>query len=206
MGKKSDTNINPVSTTEYGNTTTLNPYVTSQTTNKGTTSNFNKGTTFDTINNFVNNNMSNLLDQYLNPSLDSITNKSKINSFLQNLNVQSQKNFENNIVNPLSKRNMIRSSQATDLYNNLTTNNNNQVANFLNQLLTTSQNDTANMLNNLLQWYTKGYSVLAENQAQSLSTSQGNATQTGIKQSKSDSIDYSQIFSDLVELFSSNRG
>ena len=116
MGKKSSKTTNK---TVYGNTTTTNPYVTSQTTNQGTTTNFKKGTAFDTINNFVNNNMNNLLDQYLNPNLNSTTNKAKLNAYTNTLNTESAKNLENTIINPLSNRNMIRSSQATNMYNNL---------------------------------------------------------------------------------------
>ena len=67
MGKKSSSKT--TNKTVYGNTTTTNPYVTSQTTNNGTTSVFNKGTAYDAINNFVNSNMNKLLDEYLNPTL-----------------------------------------------------------------------------------------------------------------------------------------
>lgn len=175
MGKKSSKST---SKTVYGNTTTTNPYITSQTTNKGTTSSFNKGSAFDTINNFVNNNMSSLLDEYLNPSLNSITNQAKMNSFVDTLNTQSAKNMENNIVNPLSQRNMIRSSQATNLYNNLAQNNANQIGAYANELLANSQADTANMLANLMLLYMNGYNVLSDTQRQSLATSQGNATKT----------------------------
>ena len=51
--------------TTLGKTTTANPYVVSKTNNKGTTSNFVQGSAFDTINNFVNSNMNNLLNDYL---------------------------------------------------------------------------------------------------------------------------------------------
>ena len=95
MGKKSSKTTNK---TVYGDTTTLNPYVSSQTTNKGTVTTFNNGTAFDTVNNFVNANMDKLLDSYLNPSLNSVTNQSKMNSFMDSLNSQTQKNIENNIV------------------------------------------------------------------------------------------------------------
>ena len=175
MGKKSTT------TTQkkvYGNTTTANPYVTSTTNNNGTTSKFNAGTAFDTINNFVNSNMNSLLDQYLNPSLNTVTNQAKLNGFTNNLNSESARALENNIINPLSNRNMIRSSQATNLYNNLAQNNAQSIANYSNELLANSQNDSANVLNTLLSLYMNGYDVLSDTQAQSLATSQGNATST----------------------------
>lgn len=175
MGKKSS---KTTSNTVYGNTTTTNPYVTSQTTNNGTTSSFNKGTAFDTINNFVNNNMSSLLDEYLNPTLNSVTNQSKMNSFVDALNTQTSKNLENNIINPLSQRNMVRSSQATNMYNNLAQTNASQIGNYTNELLANSQSDTASLLTNLMLLYMYGYNAISDNQSQSLATSQGNSTTT----------------------------
>lgn len=174
MGKKS---TKTSSKTIYGNTTTSNPYVTSETNNLGTVSKFNPGTAFDSVNNFVNNNMNNLLTEYLNPTLNSTTNQAKMNAFINTLNNESNKNLENNIINPLSNRNMIRSSQATDLYNNLAQNNANQIGNYANELLANSQSDTANLLNNLMLLYMNGYNSILDNQQQSLVTSQGNSTQ-----------------------------
>lgn len=175
MGKKSS---KTTSKTVYGNTTTTNPYVTSATNNKGTTTMFNPGSAFGTVNNFVNQNMGGLLDQYLNPSLDSTTNQAKMNSFINALNNETSKNVENNIINPLSNRNMIRSSQATNLYNNLAKENANQISNYANELLANSQTDTASMLSTLMLMYMNGYNVLSDTQKQSLSASQGNATKT----------------------------
>ena len=75
--------------------------------------------------------MGSLLNEYLNPTLNSTTNQAKLNAFTNTLNTQTKKNLENNIINPLSNRNMIRSSQATDLYNNLAYNNNNAIIKIL---------------------------------------------------------------------------
>lgn len=175
MGKKSS---KTTSKTVYGNTTTANPYITSQTTNKGTTSMFTPGSAYGTINNFVNENIGGLLDQYMNPTLNSVTNQSKMNSYINTLNNETKKNLENNIINPLSQRNMIRSSQANDMYNNLAQNNANQISNYANELLANSQSDTASMLSNLMLMYLNGYNILSDTQRQSLSTSQGNAKRT----------------------------
>ncbi len=175
MGKKSS---KTTSKTVYGNTTTTNPFVTSQTDNKGTTSVFNPNTAFNSVNNFVNNNMDKLLEEYLNPTLSSVTNQAKLNSYINTLNSESAKTLENNIINPLSERNMIRSSQATNLYNDLAQSNAGQVASYANELLGNSQNETAKMLSNLMMMYLNGYNAISENQRQSLSTSQGNATKT----------------------------
>lgn len=175
MGKKS---TKTTSKTVYGNTTTTNPYVTSQTTNKGTTSVLNPDTAFSTINDYVNKNMGTLLDEYLNPTLNSVTNQAKMNSFVNALNSETAKSVENNIVNPLSNRNMLRSSQATNMYNNLAQNNANQIANYANELLGSSQDDMAKVLSNLMLLYMNGYNAVAANQQQSLATSQGNAKKT----------------------------
>lgn len=175
MGKKS---TKTTSKTVYGNTTTTNPYVTSQTTNKGTTSVFNPKSAFNSINEFVNNNMDGLLDEYLNPSLNSTTNQAKMNSYINTLNSESAKALENNIINPLSNRNMVRSSQATNMYNNLAQNNAAQIGAYANELLGNSQSETAKLLSNLMLMYMNGYNALSDTQKQSLSTSQGNATKT----------------------------
>ena len=191
MGKKS---TKTTSKTVYGNTTTTNPYITSQTTNKGTVTAFNPGTAYDTLNNFVNKNTEKLLDEYLNPTLNSVTNQAKINSFMNSLNSQTAQNLENNIINPLSERNMIRSSQATNMYNNLAQTNASQIADYNNQLLANSQNESAKMLGNLLLWYLNGYNVVANNQQQSLATSQGNANKSQSSTSNSSSaMDTAQI-------------
>ena len=175
MGKKSS---KTTAKTVYGNTTTTNPYVISQTNNGGTVSSFVKDSAFDTINNFVNNNIGNLLQEYLNPTLNSVTNQAKLNSFMNTLSGETARAMENNIINPLSKRNMVRSSQATDMYNRLAQNNASQVANYANELLAGSQKDTASLLSNLIMLYMNGYNVLNDTQKQSLSTSQGNASKT----------------------------
>lgn len=188
MGKKSTKTTNK---TVYGNTTTTNPYVTSQTTNKGTSSVFNPNSAFSTINDFVNNNMENLLDAYLNPTLNSATNQAKMDSFTNNLNSETTKALENNIINPLSRKNMIRSSQAMNMYKNLAQNNASQIGAYANELLGNSQAETAKLLSNLMLMYMNGYNALSDTQKQSLSTSQGNATKT---QSSSDSgMDMSQM-------------
>lgn len=173
MGKQSNK-----TKTVYGNTTTTNPYATATTNNSGTTANLKSGTALDSIYNYVNNNINSLLDEYLNPNLNSTTNQAKLNSFTNTLNSTSYKNLENNIINPLSNRNMIRSSQATDLYKNLSDSNNSALASYIDELLTTSQDNTAKVMNNLLSAYMQGYNVISDMQNQSLQTSAGNATRT----------------------------
>lgn len=190
MGKKSS---KTTSSTVYGNTTTTNPYVTSKTDNKGTVSTFNSGSAFDVINNFVNNNMDELLEQYLNPTLNSVTNRAKMNAFTDALSANSAKSMENDIINPLSQRNMIRSSQATDLYNNLLRNNSTAISNYANELIANNQQDMASMLKTLLAAYMSGYSAIADTQKQSLTTSQGNSSTTNKTSGGSSGADMSDM-------------
>lgn len=187
MGKQSQ---NSTSTTSkiYGNTTTNNPYASATTNNSGTTANFQPGTALDSIYNFVNKNMDSLLDEYLNPNLNSITNQAKLNAYTNKLNSETYKNLENNIINPLSNRNMVRSSQATDLYKNLSDQNASSLSSYINDLLADSQENTASMMNNLLAAYMQGYNVISDMQNQSLQTSAGNGTTTTNSSSSSNGL------------------
>lgn len=187
MGKQSQ---NSTSTTSkiYGNTTTNNPYASATTNNSGTTANFQPGTALDSIYNFVNKNMDSLLDEYLNPNLNSRTNQAKLNAYTNKLNSETYKNLENNIINPLSNRNMVRSSQATDLYKNLSDQNASSLSSYINDLLADSQENTASMMNNLLAAYMQGYNVISDMQNQSLQTSAGNGTTTTNSSSNSNGL------------------
>ena len=187
MGKQSQ---NSTSTTSkiYGNTTTNNPYASATTNNSGTTANFQPGTALDSIYNFVNKNMDSLLDEYLNPNLNSTTNQAKLNAYTNKLNSETYKNLENNIINPLYNRNMVRSSQATDLYKNLSDQNASSLSSYINDLLADSQENTASMMNNLLAAYMQGYNVISDMQNQSLQTSAGNGTTTTNSSSSSNGL------------------
>ena len=165
-----------VSKNILGNSTTSNPFVVSSTTNDGTNSAFAQGSAFETINDFINDSAQTLLQNYMNPSLNSATNQSLLNSYTDNLGTQSRVSLENNVINPLSQRNMIRSSQATDMYNNLQKNINDSIAGYTNELLSSSQANAADMLNNLMALYLNGYNAVSNNQAQSLNTSAQKST------------------------------
>ncbi len=207
MGKKSQSTT---TTTKYGNTTTKNPYASASTNNSGTTAVFNPDTALNSVYNFVNKNINSLLDEYLNPNLNSVTNQAKLNSYTNALAGETQKNLENNIINPLSDRNMIRSSQATDLYKNLSDTATSSLDSYIKELLTESQDNTASMINNLLAAYMQGYDVISDMQKQSLQTSAGNATKTSNSSGSSalssftdSSSDILNIISQLVKLFAS---
>ncbi len=200
MGKQSS-KTHTSSNTVYGNTTTSNPYAVATTTNGGTSAKFQEGTALDSVYKFVNNNINSLLDEYLNPTLDSTTNQAKLNAFTKTLNNTTLNNLENNIINPLSNRNMIRSSQATDLYKNLSNTNSNSLSSYIDELLAESQNNTAQVMNNLLASYMQGYNVISDMQNQSLQTSSGNASTSGFQSTKSKSINASDISSMVGSFF-----
>ena len=193
MGKQSSSST---TRTIYGITSTTNPYAYARTDNSGTVAGFQDGTALNSVYNFVNKNIESLLDEYLNPNINSSTNQAKLNAFRSNLNSEAYRNLENNIINPLSKRNMIRSSQATDLYRNLSDTTTSSIANYINSLIADSQNNSANVINNLLKAYMQGYQVISDMQGQSLRTSQGNATKTTSTSSGSNTISGGGLFND----------
>lgn len=192
MGKKS-TKTTSTSRTTYGNTTTSNPYATATTNNSGTTAAFQPGTALESVYNFVNKNINSMLDEYLNPSLNSTTNQAKLNSYQNALNRSTYSNLENNIINPLSKRNMVRSSQATDLYKNLSNQNASSLDDYIADLLSSAQDESAKVLNNMLQMYLQGNNVLSNIQNQSLQTSAGNATRSNVSQSSTSGISLTEL-------------
>lgn len=175
MGGGSQSSSSSSSSTTYKNTTTKNPYVSSTTNDSGTTTTLQPNTALSSIYNFTNNNMDALLNEYLHPNLNSSVNQAKMNAYTNTLNDETRKALENNVIAPLAERNMIRSSQATDLYNNLAKQQNDAISDYATSLLTSSQTDTANMINTLMNLAFQGYNVVSGNQAQSLNTSSGNA-------------------------------
>ncbi len=189
-GSKSSSGSNSSSNTTYKPTTTSNPYVTSTTNNGGTVTTLQPGTALSTVYDFTNANMGDLLKQYLNPSLDTATNQAQLQAYTKTLNDETRKALENNIINPLSARNMVRSSQATDMYNQLAKRQNDAISDYTTNLLANSQNNTANIINNLMNMALQGYNVVSGNQAQSLSTSQGNASKDTSTSGKSSSSSY----------------
>lgn len=175
MGKN-DSNNSSTSTSKpvYIDTSTSNPYYQTTTKKDGTTvNNFVAGTAGQKTYDFVNDNISGLLNDYLNPSLNSTTNQAKLNAF----NKQQQANLQNNIINPLASNNMLRSSQATSMYKDLS----NQSADYTNQLLSESQDNTWNMINNLMNLYATGYQGASGDVSTALGSAVGSSSKTTSK-------------------------
>lgn len=187
MGGGSKSSSNSSSSTTYKKTTTVNPYVTSVTDNNGTTTTLNDGTAYKSIYDYMNKNMDELLEEYRNPTIDTPTNQALLQHYTEQLNKESKKALENSIINPLTNRNMIRSSQATNMYNHLADSMNDSISNYTASLLENSQNNVGNMINLLMNAYLQGHNAVNGNQAQSLQTSAGNATTTGSNKTESSS-------------------
>ena len=154
-------------------TSQTNPYFSTTTDKKGNTvTKFNEGTASEKAFNFVNNNISGLLNNYLNPSLNDPTTQAK----LQQFNKTQQQNLQNNIISPLAQNNMLRSSQATNMYNNLS----NQAADYSKELIANSHDDTWNMINNLLSLYSSAYNGTANEESMGINASIGSGNTSGM--------------------------
>ena len=120
--------------TQYGSSYKLNPFLTSQ-------------------NQFIEKNVPQLYNQLLNPNLNNPISQARTQAFTNALNAQSQNAFENNIINPLSQRRMLRSSLLNDLSNNLQKQQTQQISDFNTQQLANSLNDTQALINQLMNQY-----------------------------------------------------
>lgn len=171
MGGSSESSSSSKTTPTYIKTTQKNPYYITKTDAKGnTTSRFVNGSAGQQLYNYANDNIKRLLYEYEHPSLDTAVNQAKLNQF----NKTQQQNLQNNIISPLARNNMVRSSQATNMYNNLS----NQSADYTNSLIANSQAETKALLDYLMDAYTRGYTGIASEENTSLNASRGNTTNT----------------------------
>lgn len=178
------TSSNSINKVNYSNTTTTNPYITSKTTNEGTTTEFSQGSGADTFNKFYNQYIGNVLNDLMNPNVDSARNQALVNSYANNLNKLSNINTENTI-NNLANRGLIRSSVANDMYKKQAETNADNIADYQASLMADNQNNATNLFNTLMNAYLQGWNIVSGNQALSLDTSRGNATTTQQSSGKS---------------------
>ena len=177
MSGGSSSGSDSTTTKGFKATQQINPYYTTKTTKKGkTTTTFTNGSAGKTVYDFTNENLQSLLDSYLKPSIDDQTSQ----AMLYNFNKQQQANLQNGIINPLAQNNMIRSSQATNMYNNLS----NQAADYTNNLIADSQNRIGAMLDRLQNMYAAGGSGAADATQTSINASLGGGTTTTKSSSK----------------------
>lgn len=138
----------------YASTTSTNPYATGKATGSGSSYELNDFLT--NTNKYVESNMPSLYTQLLNPSLDNPTTKARSDLFYKTFNEDSKKAFENNLINPLSSRNMMRSSAMTDLGNKFQKDQTDAISTFNNQLIANNATDTSNLINTLMNLYLTG--------------------------------------------------
>lgn len=169
MSGNSKSESNSESKTSFSNVSQSNPFYNTTVDKNGNINNtFQNGTAGQTAYNFVNENIAGLLNNYLNPTINSATNQAKMNEF----NKVQQQNLQNNIINPLANNNMVRSSQATNMYNNLS----NQAADYANQLIADDQANTWNMINNLVNLYSQAYTGVNNEQNSAINAALGTGT------------------------------
>ena len=148
---------------QYQSFTTQNPYASAYMSQLG--SSFKLNPFLTSQNQFIEQTVPALYSNLLNPSLDNPIYKARTNAFTNALNSQSQKAFENNIINPLSKRRMLRSSLLNDLSNNLQSSQTEQIADFNNNQLSNALSDAQSLINLLMNQYSNnasyGYNTLS---------------------------------------------
>ena len=176
MGKGSSNTSSSTSTTPtYAATSQTNPYFQTKTDKNGNlTSAFKDGTATQAAYNFVNQNANRLLNDYLNPSLDSQENRAMMDLYTKELGKNTEQTLSNNILNPLLRNNMIRSSQATNMYNNLANQVTDNISDYSKELIANSKDNSWNMINNLMNLYTNGYQGIANETSNALQASVGN--------------------------------
>lgn len=172
MGGSSSSSSSGMGQNIYANTSTKNPFVTSTTNIGGTTTKFAPNSALAYVNDYVSKNMGSLIDDYLHPSINSETNQFLLNNYNKNLSKYAAQALNNDIIRPLADRNMIRSSQATNLYGNLSNTLTDKLSDYQATLLE-NNNQAADKLKTLYDMYMNGYNVVSGNQAQSLNTSSG---------------------------------
>ena len=129
------TSSNPYATANgFGSAYTLNPFLTKQ-------------------NKAIEAAVPQLYQKLANPTLDDPISKARTQAFTKSLNSQSNQAFENNIINPLSQRRMLRSSLVNDLANNLQANQTSQIADFNTNQLANSLTDAQSLINFYMNQY-----------------------------------------------------
>lgn len=176
MGKgDSNTNSTTSTTPTFAATNQSNPYYTTKTDKNGNlTSTFKAGTAAQQAYDYVNQNANRLLNDYMNPSLDSAENQAMMNAYTKELNKNATNTLYNNILNPLISNNMVRGSQATSMYNNLNNQITDNISDYANELLANSKANSWDMISNLMNLYTSGYQGISNETGNALQASVGN--------------------------------
>lgn len=135
----------------YSTVMTTSPYATAYSNNYLSTYRLNPFLT--TQNKTIENTVPQLYERLANPTLNDTVSKARTSAFTKALNSQSQQAFENNIINPLSERRMLRSSLVNDLANNLQAQQTSKIADFNTNQLANSLSDTQSLINFYMNQY-----------------------------------------------------
>jgi hypothetical protein len=177
MGKGSSSSSNSTTNKTYGDTTTKNPFFTSRTDSKGNTvTKFagNNAKMYKTLQGNLNSAMAKLNDP--NALYNDPYTQSQIRQFNNQLNDQTQQNLQNQILNPLIGGNMVRSSEATNMYNNLANQNAKLLADYNDTALQQAYQRSKDLYDDYFSQYMNLYNGVNSNQNTSLNASSGNKT------------------------------
>ena len=156
-----------------------------KTTSVTATQNFAPGTLYSQIYDYGNKNINRLINEWENPTLNTAENQAKLHNYNKIMQQETGNALQNQIINPLTQNNMLRSSQATNLYNNL----NNQIADkydtFTNDLIANASNDAYNKLQALMAAYAQGQSAMNGDMNSVIQMANGNSSSSGTSTSSS---------------------
>lgn len=175
MGKGSSSNSSNTTENIYGNTTTKNPFFTSKTDSKGNTTTKFTGNNAKLYNN-LQSSLNNALYNVNNPNLNDSVTQAFIRQKTNNLNDQSRQFMQNKIMTPLIESNMLRSSEANNMYNNMYNQNAKLISDYNDQALQDAYNRNLNLYNDFMNQYMNLYQGVNSNQNTSLNASSGNKT------------------------------
>ena len=115
-----------------------------------------------------------LYDEWKNPSLDSATNQARIAAYNKEMGKNYNSLLQNDIINPLVNSNMLRSSQATNMYNNAANQLADKYNDFTTDLLASSEENAYNRLKALYEAYAQGQAALAGDYNSAIQMANGN--------------------------------
>ena len=144
-------NTKTPSSPSFPTMTSSNPYATATINALGTSYKLNPFLTAQ--NQTIESTVPQLYQRLARPTLDDAVSLARRQAFAKVFNEDAKTSFENNLVNPLSQRRMLRSSLLNDMTNNLQKNQTSHLANFNNNLLANSIADTQSLANFYMNQY-----------------------------------------------------
>lgn len=183
---------------KYQTFSSTNPYATAFMSQFG--SNFELNPFLTAQNKFIEQNVPKLYNQLLNPTFDNNPIlQARKQAFSNQLNSLNKNAFENNIINPLAERNMLRSSLVNDLNKNLQEAQTSEIAKFNSEQISNISEETKSLVELLMNQYktnsTYGQNTLSNAMKGSSDVNNFNlqAYDKALKQSVSKEEQYKQI-------------